>query len=170
MTTMNFILILLLVLMGCAKKDDITTKDYYLKATINGKKINFKMASYQLGGDKGSIEFITIGGTEGSTPTDAASANGFTFEIWRAGGSLSAGTYDVRTEEDMYAVYYIQSKNGTIEYDATWANDAFIVEIDVVSKTNIRGSFFGTLRNELGQTISITEGAFHLPNEVIINP
>ncbi|RYE39315.1 MAG: hypothetical protein EOP48_25935 [Sphingobacteriales bacterium] len=169
MKTMNFMLILLLVLMGCAKKDDITTKDHYLKATINGKKINFKMASYQLGGDNGSIEFVTIGGTESSTPADGALANGFTFEISRAGGSLTAGTYDVRAEEDMYAVYYIQSQNGTIEYDATWANDAFIVKIDVISKTNIKGSFSGVLRNELGQTISITEGTFHLPNEVIVN-
>lgn len=128
------------------------------------------MASYQLGGDKGSIEFVTIGGTESSNPTDGVLANGFTFEIWRAGGSLNTGTYDVRTEEDMYVVYYLQSKNRTIEYDATWANDPFIVKIDAISKTNIKGSFSGTLRNELGQTISVTEGAFHLPNEVIINP
>lgn len=167
----NLIFILLLFLAGCSKKDDTTGKNYYLRGTINGKKINFKMASYQLGGDKGSIELITIGGREASTTTDGAlSSNGFTFEISRPNGSINSGTYNVRTEEDMYVLYYVQSKNGTIEYDGTWASDTFIVKIDSISKTNIKGSFSGTLRNETGETILITDGAFYLPTDVIINP
>jgi len=178
--TKNKILVCLalvfLFLSGCSKKDSggggtEQLDNYYFKATLDGRKINFRAANFQGGGNDDRWEHIVVGGFEGPwVPGDLIGPPGLSFEIWRLGGNIGTGAYSTPEEEKMTAKYNIQTANGTIIYNTYWADDKFNLKIDAISKKGINGSFSGTVRNEDGKAVKITEGSFNLPYEDLINP
>jgi len=168
--------LIFLFVTGCSKKDaegggTEQSDDYYFKATLNGRKINYRAANFQGGGNDDRWEHIVVGGFEGPwVPGDLIGPPGLSFEIWRLGGNIGTGSYSTPAEEKMTAKYNIQTANGTIIYNTSWADDIFNLKIDEISKKGIKGSFSGTVRNEEGTAVKITEGSFNLPYEDLINP
>lgn len=165
--------IFLLALIGCSKggNDTKPSNEYYLRATVGEKKIDFHMANFQLGESNGKITYVTVGGVETSPPSDGTlPPSGFDFSIWKLNGDITLGTYLTNIEEDMSATYFIYANKRQIFYDTISANDVFAVKIDAISKKGIKGSFSGTVRNETGEAIKVTDGYFNLPYQTIINP
>ena len=166
----------LLIISSCTKRDKNQEKNesgkYYLKATIDGRKLNYHMVNFQGDWNVNRFEYIVIGGREGSSINNQSTVDspGLDFEISRPSGNISVGTYSTISEEDMVARYFIQTPAGTSLYDTNLAKDLFVVKIDAISKQGITGSFYGTLRNQSGKTINVANGDFKLPYEEIINP
>ncbi|MEH3112480.1 hypothetical protein [Pedobacter terrae] len=159
-------------LSSCSKNDDggsAPTGDYYLRAKVGGKAINFYKVNFQGGGDDNRFEHIVIGGHETSYPASGPVSPSLDFEIWKVGGNITPGTY-ATPGENMIARYAIQKSDGTLLYNTAYSDDVFTVKIEAISKTGIKGTFSGTVRSLAGEAISITEGTFNLPYETIINP
>lgn len=160
-------------LSACSKKDDTggaPTGDYYFRAKIGGKAINFHSVNFQGGGNDNRFEQIVIGGHEASDPPSGPVSPSLDFEIWREGGNITAGTYATPAEKGMIARYAIQKSDGTLMYNTAIADDVFTLKIEEISKSGIKGAFSGTVRNRAGEAINITDGTFNLPYETIINP
>lgn len=161
---------------GCSGGDDepeANTAEYYFKATLDGRKINFYTVNFQGGGNDNRFEQIVIGGSEAPYPTKAGElpSPSLDFEIWKLGGNITAGTYSTPAEPGMVARYAVQTPNGTILYNTRTADDVFTVKIESISKTGIKGTFSGMVRNlDTGKAIEITDGIFNLPYEDIVNP
>jgi len=167
--------LIILLLTGCDKKEAgrgaEQSDDYYFKATLGGRKIVYRAANFQGGGNDDRCEHIVVGGFEGPwIPGDPIGPDGLSFEIWRLGGNIGPGQYSTPAEKNMTAKYTIQTEGGTIIYNTYWADDLFNLKIDAISKQGIKGSFSGTVRNQEGKAVSITEGSFNLPYEDLINP
>ena len=159
-------------LSACSKDDNgggEPTGDYYFRAKLGGKAVNFHSVNFQGGGNDNRFEQIVIGGHETSYPASGPVSPSFDFEIWREGGNITAGTYTT-PGENMIARYAIQKSDGTLIYNTSYSDDVFTVKIEAISKTGIKGTFSGTVRNSVGGAISITDGTFNLPYETLINP
>lgn len=170
-----YVSILAVLFCACSSNDngsDLNESDYYFKATLNGRKINFYNTNFQGGGNDNRFEHIIVAGFEDHYPTAAGTIPpSLDFEIWRTGGDIVAGTYSTPVEPEMVARYAIQTPDGTIVYSTNAADDVFTVKIESISKSGIRGTFSGKVRNlNSGTAIEITEGSFNLPYEDIINP
>jgi hypothetical protein len=164
-----------LIFSSCSSDDNSTdnnTSNYYFKATLDGREINFYNANFQGSGNDGTFSHITIAGFEDHYPTAQGTApNSLDFEIWRIGGDIKAGTYSTTTEPEMVSRYAVQIQGGTIVYSTQAFNDTFTVKIESISRNGIKGTFSGKLRNlNSGEAIEVTEGSFNLPYEDIINP
>jgi len=165
--------IIILSLSACSKDDGGgPSTDYYFKASLNGKAINFHTVNFQGGGNDNKWEHIVIGGYETSYPTNGGPVPpSLDFEIWRTGGNITPGTYATPAEEGMIARYAVQTTNGTLLYNTSNADDVFTVKIEKISKDGgIKGTFAGTVRTMEGVSISVTEGSFNLPFETLVNP
>ncbi|WP_412468684.1 hypothetical protein [Pedobacter sp. KLB.chiD] len=159
-------------LSACSKNDDsggAPTGDYYFRAKVGGRAINFYKVNFQGGGNDNRFEHIVIGGYETSYPPSGPVSPSLDFEIWKIGGNITPGTY-ATPAENMIARYAIQKNDGTLLYNTSYGDDVFTVKIETISKTGIKGTFSGTVRSLAGEAISITEGTFNLPYETIINP
>ncbi|MFC1223350.1 hypothetical protein ACFE6N_06040 [Pedobacter sp. BG31] len=170
--TILCLIMIITCLSACSKKDDgvgETTGDYYLRAKVGGKAINFYKVNFQGGGNDNRFEHIVIGGHETSYPASGPVSPSLDFEIWKIGGNITPGTY-ATPAENMIARYAIQKSDGTLLYNTSYGDDVFTVKIEAISKTGIKGTFSGTVRNLAGEAISITDGTFNLPYETIINP
>lgn len=168
-----YLTVITLGLSACSKDDGggPGTKDYYFKASLNGRAINFHTVNFQGGGDDNRWEHIVIGGYETSYPTSGGSIPpSLDFEIWKSGGNISAGTYATPAEEGMIARYAVQTADGTLLYNTSNADDIFTVKIEKISKEGIKGTFTGTVRSMAGASISVTDGSFNLPYETLVNP
>ncbi|WP_146194602.1 hypothetical protein [Flavobacterium crocinum] len=169
------ILVLTLLFFGCSSDDngsDNSGSDYFFKATLDGRKIDFYDVNFQGGGNDNRFEHITVGGFEEPYPNKVGELipPSLDFEIWRTGGDIKAGTYSTPTEPEMVARYAVQTTNGTIVYSTSTADDVFTLKIESISKNGIKGTFSGKVRNlDSGVAIEITEGTFNLPYEDIIN-
>ena len=161
---------------ACSSDDggsDENKSDYYFRASVAGRKIDFRTAKFQGGGNDDRFEMIVVGGFDGPHPTKVGEQlpPSLDFEIWRVGGNITAGTYSTPAELEMMGRYAIQTKDGTILYNTAIGDDLFTVKIESISKKGIKGTFEGTVRNvSSGETISITEGTFNLPYDEIVNP
>jgi hypothetical protein len=161
---------------ACSSDDggsDENISDYYFRASVGGRKIDFRTAKFQGGGNDDRFEMIVVGGFDGPHPTKAGELMppSLDFEIWRVGGNITAGTYSTPAELEMMGRYAIQTKEGTILHNTAVGDDLFTVKIESISKKGIKGTFEGTVRNvSSGETISITEGTFNLPYDEIVNP
>lgn len=161
---------------ACSSDDggsDENKSDYYFRASVGGRKIDFRTAKFQGGGNDDRFEMIVLGGFDGPHPTKTGELMppSLDFEIWRVGGNITAGTYSTPAELEMIGRYAIQTKEGTILYNTAIGDDLFTVKIESISKKGIKGTFEGTVRNvSSGETISITEGTFNLPYDEIVNP
>ncbi|MFH7015555.1 hypothetical protein [Flavobacterium sp. FlaQc-47] len=172
------ITIIFLGLTACSKDDGggsdaSTSKDYYFKASLDGRKIDFRVVKFQGGGNDNRFEQIVVGGYETSFPTTSGATlpPSLDFEIWNLGGNITAGTYTTPSELVMIARYAIQTKNGTLLYNTSYSDDLFTVKIEKISKEEgIKGIFSGTVRNFEGAPISVTDGSFNLPYDKLINP
>lgn len=170
------IFFLALVLVSCSSDDngsDNSGSDYYFRATLDGRKIDFYDVNFQGSGNDNRFEHITVGGFEAPYPTKVGEQipPSLDFEIWRIGGDIKAGTYSTPAESEMIARYTIQTANGTIVYNTSTADDIFTLKIESISKNGIKGTFSGKVRNLYsGKAIEITEGTFNLPYEDIISP
>jgi hypothetical protein len=167
----------ILLFSACSSDDgggsDENKSDYYFRASVGGRKIDFRTAKFQGGGNDDRFEMIVVGGFDGPHPTKAGEVMppSLDFEIWRVGGNITAGTYSTPAELEMMGRYAIQTKDGTILYNTAIGDDLFTVKIESISKKGIKGTFEGTVRNvSSGETISITEGTFNLPYDEIVNP
>lgn len=166
-------IIVSMCLSACSKDDNgggEPTGDYYFRAKIGGKAVNFHSVNFQGGGDDNRFEHIVIGGVETSYSASGPVPPSLDFEIWRLGGNITAGTYATPVEKDMIARYAIQKTEGTLIYNTSYSDDVFTVKIEAISKTGIKGTFSGTVRNSAGEAIDITDGTFNLPHETTINP
>jgi len=171
LATLCFVMIII-CFSACSKNDDNggePSGDYYFRAKIGGKAINFHSVNFQGGGNANRFEHIVIGGHESSYTASGPVSPSFDFEIWKVGGNITAGTYTT-PGENMIARYAIQKNDGTLIYNTSYGDDAFTVKIEAISKTGIKGAFSGTVRNLAGEAVSITDGTFNLPYETIINP
>ncbi|WP_406826947.1 hypothetical protein [Pedobacter sp. KACC 23697] len=167
-----YFIMIIMCLSACSKNDDgggEPTGDYYFRAKIGGKAINFHSVNFQGGGNDNRFEHIVIGGHESSYPASGPVSPSFDFEIWKIGGNITTGTYST-PGENMIARYAIQKSDGTLIYNTSYGDDVFTVKVEAISKTGIKGTFSGTVRNLAGEAISITDGTFNLPYETIINP
>lgn len=167
------LLVVTLCLNACSKDDGGAgpSSDYYFRATVGGKKIDFHTVNFQGGGNDDRWEHIVIGGYESSYPTSGGPVPpSLDFEIWRLGGNIGAGTYVNPAEPNMIARYAVQHPDGTEVYNTSYFDDAFTVKIDAISKEGIKGTCFGTLRSIDGVAISVTDGSFNLPFETLVNP
>jgi len=166
----------ILLFSACSSDDggsDENKSDYYFRASVGGRKIDFRTAKFQGGGNDDRFEMIVVGGFDGPHPTKTGEVMppSLDFEIWRVGGNITAGTYSTPAELEMMGRYAIQTKDGTILYNTATGDDLFTVKIESISKKGIKGIFEGTVRNvSSGETISITEGTFNLPYDEIVNP
>ena len=166
----------ILLFSACSSDDggsDENKSDYYFRASVGGRKIDFRTAKFQGGGNDDRFEMIVVGGFDGPHPTKTGEVipPSLDFEIWRVGGNITAGTYSTPAELEMMGRYAIQTKDGTILYNTAIGDDLFTVKIESISKKGIKGTFEGTVRNvSSGETISITEGTFNLPYDEIVNP
>ncbi|BDU26106.1 hypothetical protein [Flavobacterium sp. GSB-24] len=171
-----YVSVFAVLLSACSSDDggsDKTASDYYFRATLDGRKIDFYTVNFQGGGNDDRFEQIVIGGFEAPHPTKVGEQlpPSLDFEIWKLGGNITAGTYSTPVDEGMVARYAIQTPNGTILYNTRTADDIFTVKIESVSKSGIKGTFSGKVRNmESGAVINITDGSFNLPYMDIVNP
>ncbi|MFW0718314.1 hypothetical protein [Pedobacter sp. N23S346] len=161
--------------LGGCKKDGgggaEEAKNYFFKATVGGKEINYYSVNFQGGGNDDRWEHIVVGGFESSLLSNTnPGPPGLDFEIWKQGGNIGVGTYSTPAEMGMIARYYIQTDKGTLIWNTSWADDVFTVKIEEISKQGIKGTFSGTVRNQAGQAISITNGSFNLPYNDLVNP
>lgn len=160
-------------LVQVTKTDHIKTEsEYYFRASLNGRKVDFYNVNFQGGGNDNRFEQIVIGGYEAPFPKIGEPLPpSLDFEIWKLGGDIKTGTYATPTDEEMVARYAIQTPNGTILYSTRTADDIFTVKIESISKMGIKGTFAGKVRNlDSAQAIDITEGTFNLPYLEIVNP
>ncbi|WP_294205113.1 hypothetical protein [uncultured Chryseobacterium sp.] len=158
---------------SCSKDDDTggESGDYYFRASIDGRKVNFHNAIFQGGGNDNRWEHIVVGGNEASYPTDGSLPSpSLDFEIWRNGGNITAGTYTTPAETGMITRYAIQKKEGTLIYNTSYGDDVFSVNIETISKEGIKGTLSGKVRSMDGTVINVTEGSFNLPYDTMINP
>ncbi|WP_343521962.1 hypothetical protein [Pedobacter sp.] len=167
-----YFLIIALCLSACSKDEggDVAAGDFYLRATVGRKEVNFHNVNFQGGGNDSRFEHIVVGGYETSYPLSGPIPPSLDFEIWRLGGNITAGTYATPAENKMIARYAIQKPEGTLLYNTSFADDVFTLKIEAISKSGIKGTFSGTVRNMAGEAISITDGTFNLPYQTVINP
>lgn len=168
-----YVSILAVLFSACSsdeKGSDENNSDYYFKAALDGRKINFYNVNFQGGGNDNRFEQIVIGGDETPSKTGQLAPPSLDFEIWKLGGDIKAGTYSTPTDQEMVARYAVQTPNGTILYNTRAADDIFTVKIESISKSGIKGTFSGKVRNlDSGAVIEITEGTFNLPYLDVIN-
>ncbi|MCP2025263.1 hypothetical protein L1276_000403 [Flavobacterium sp. HSC-32F16] len=169
------ILVLALLFSACSGDDngsDKAASGYYFRASLDGRKIDFYTVNFQGGGNDNRFEQIVIGGYETPFPKIGELAPpSLDFEIWKLGGDIKPGTYSTPADEGMAARYAVQTANGTILYSTRTADDIFTVKIESISKSGIKGTFSGKVRNgDSGTAIEITEGTFNLPYLDIVNP
>ena len=164
----------LISLGGCKKDSDggaEEAKDYFFKATVGGKEINYYSVNFQGGGNDDRWEHIVIGGSESSLLNNPKQLPPrLDFEIWKQGGNIGVGTYSTPSEPLMIARYVVQTDQGSLIWNTSWADDVFTVKIEAISKQGIKGTFSGTVRNQAGQAVSITNGSFNLPYKDLVNP
>jgi len=166
-------IIISMCLSACSKDNEgggEPAGDYYFLAKVGGKEVNFHNANFQGGGDDNRFEHIVVGGYEASYPLSGPIPPSLDFEIWRLGGNISVGTYATPEENKMIARYAIQRTEGTLLYNTSFADDVFTLKIEAISKTGIKGTFSGTVRNSAGEAINISGGTFNLPYQTVINP
>ncbi|WP_162799852.1 hypothetical protein [Pedobacter jeongneungensis] len=145
--------------------------DYYFSAKLDGRKVVFHTVNFQGSGADGRFEHIVVGGYETSFPTSGGPVPpSLDFEIWRLGGNITTGSYATPAEPKMIARYAVQKSDGTLLYNTSFANDLFTLKIESISKTGMKGTFAGTLRNMAGEPVTVSEGSFNLPYETIVNP
>lgn len=151
---------------SCSKSDDPKPDNsgYHFTATIGGKKVVMHNAKFQGGGNDGRWEHVVVSGSE----TTSVTSPSLDFEIWRLGGDITPGTYVTPAETGMISRYAVQLSGGTLVYNSQ--HDVFTVKIDAISKDGIKGTMTGTLRSDGGESISITDGEFNLPYDVLVNP
>ncbi len=169
------LLVLVLLVSACSSDDSGSNQsdsDYYFRASLDGRKVDFYTVNFQGGGNDNRFEHIVIGGFEAPYPKlGEPLPPSLDFEIWKLGGDIKAGTYSTPIDQEMIARYAVQTANGTILYNTRAADDIFTVKIESISKSGIKGTFSGKVRNlDSGIAIEITEGTFNLPYEDIINP
>ena len=160
--------------LSACKKDEsggVASGDYYFSAKLDGRKVVFHAVNFQGSGADARFEHIVVGGYETSYPTSGGAVPpSLDFEIWRPGGNITTGSYATPAEPKMIARYAVQKSDGTLLYNTSFANDLFTLKIESISKTGIKGTFSGTLRNRTEEPISVSEGSFNLPYETIVNP
>lgn len=152
---------------------DNSESDYYFKAALDGRDVSFYMVNFQGGGNDSRFEMINVGGFEKPFPSKAGelAPPSLDFEIWKIGGDITPGTYSTPQEPEMVARYAVQTAEGTILYSTRTADDIFTVKIESISKSGIKGTFSGKVRNmDTGKVLEITQGRFNLPYEDIVNP
>ena len=170
-----YVSVLAVLFSACSSDEggsDKAESDYYFKATLDGRKIDFYTVNFQGGGNDNRFEQIVIGGYEAPfSKAGELAPPSLDFEIWKQGGDITAGTYSTPTDQEMVARYAVQTKDGTILYSTRTADDIFTVKIESISKSGIKGTFSGKVRNlDSGIAIEITEGTFNLPYLDIVNP
>lgn len=173
--TLFYLALVSLTLQGCSRKHTAegsgNSGDYYFRATLGGSKKDFHLLKFQGGDADGPWQHIVVGGAEVFTAgTNGDTGRNLNFEIFRTGGNITPGSYSTLEEKQMIARYAIQKSGGTVLYNTVNGPDNFILKIDAISGDGIRGTFSGTLRNDAGVAISVTDGSFNLPYDQMVNP
>ena len=169
-----YVLVLGIVFSACSGDGggSDATSDYYFKATLDGRKVDFYNVKFQGGGNDNRFEQIVVGGEENPSATKPGemARTTFDFEIWKLGGNITAGTYATPADEGMMARYSVLTPNGYTLYNTIAADDIFTVKIESISTSGIKGTFSGKVRSfDTGAAITVTEGTFNLPYNEIIN-
>ncbi|MFB9107503.1 hypothetical protein [Flavobacterium gyeonganense] len=147
------------------------TSDYYFKATVDGREINYHSAKFQGDGGTDNIwEHVVVGAHETSYTFNGPLPPSLDFEIWYNGGNIEPGDYISPTDGRLIVRYAIQTSEGTNVYNTSWHDLPFKVTIEAISKEGIKGTMAGTLQNQQGETRIITNGSFNLPYDQLVNP
>ena len=135
------------------------TSDYYFKATVDGREINFHSAQFQGGTGIDNIwEHVVVGADETTYTGSGPLPPSLDFEIWDVGGNITPGTYATPADDRLIVRYAIQTPEGTIVYNTSMYDSPFKVTIEAISKDGIKGKMEGTLQNEQGEPRIITNG------------
>jgi hypothetical protein len=147
------------------------TSEYYFKATIDGREINYYSAKFQGDGGTDNIwEHVVVGADETSYSGSGPLPASLDFEIWYNGGNIAPGSYISPTDKRLIVRYAIQTSEGTNVYNTSWHDSPFKVTIEAISKEGIKGTMAGTLQNQQGETRTITNGSFNLPYDRLVTP
>lgn len=181
----------LLSMTSCGKNDGDSPSSgqskYYFRAKLNGKQQDFLHgAQFQGGGNDNKWQHIIFAGYESNI--DASKPieqwpHDFTIDMWNEGGDFPPGTYteagggsydtEAPNDYDVDGEYHIQTAdNGTLQYDARETNDFTMTITGISEEKGIKGTFRGTLTNEndFSDKITVTDGEFYLPLDIIVNP
>jgi hypothetical protein len=139
---------------SCSKVSDTPTETYYIKAKFNGELKEFKkLLSAQRGIDNGRIVHLVLGGSQ----NDGSGYPTLDLEVWDLSGNITAGTYS-EISKDVIARYSTDAfkRHNSIGNGA----EDFTITITEITATAIKGNFSGTITNDAGEDILLTEGAF----------
>jgi hypothetical protein len=161
-------LLFILLVVGCKKNDspDINSKGYFMSAIINGqpwKVTNFGQAYFgpQYNHSKNSF-YINIGSDDQSPNTICRSiAIEFDF-VPKMGKYYFNNIAPSQIDSGIIAEYTYNNVN---HYSTKWSNGGY-VEIESITKDDIKGSFNFTAKGDItdSTTTTITLGSFYVVN------
>lgn len=145
-----------LVAFSCTKsKTEFPPEEYYIRAKFDGQLKEFKeLMSAQRGIDNGRIVHLVCGASQNKT----SSYPSLDFEIWDLSGNISVGTYSELNKDiiSRYATDGFKRHNSISN-----AAEDFQVVITEMTGEIVKGRFNGTITNDAGQDILITDGEFY---------
>ncbi|MDO4229855.1 MAG: hypothetical protein Q4C98_08575 [Capnocytophaga sp.] len=162
-------MLLMVTFSSCTKKEDNTTEKYYLHFKANGEEksyINvisdynfiklhnehllFYIRGHELLGVSNNNSVLSIQ-IDASITDDQDNLTGI---------NIVAGTYTSNDDPSRYKLNCNYYPTGTDNY--TIHNQNFTLKIEYLDKKITRGTFSGVLKNENGDIINITDGAFNI--------
>ncbi len=146
--------VLILSFYSCTKVTDTPPETYYIKAKLNGELKEFKkLLSAQRGIDNGRIVHLVLAGSQ----NDGSGYPTLDLEVWDLPGNITAGTYS-EISKDVIARYSTDAfkRHNSIGNGA----EDLTITITEITATAIKGTFSGTITNDAGDNILLTEGAF----------
>lgn len=175
--TMNllFLFAVAITLAACSKSDGGNKSgdngNYYFRFKMDGvqKEMPFKSANYSyVQSRKRHVKFALAGREkntgESPNPTlsmyiDAAIMDG---DTWK-GADIVAGTYKGYQGENTTGEWGVVWNYNTNGLDGYWIyEEDFVLNLQQVDKNTAKGTFSGTLKNDQGKLMKITDGTFYV--------
>ena len=154
MSRLLLLFVFMSVVISCTKVTDTPAETYYIKAKFNGELKEFKkLLSAQRGINNGSIVHLVLGGSQ----NEGSGYPTLDLEIWDLTGNITTGTYS-EISKDVIARYSTDAfkRHNSIGNGA----EDLTITITEISATAIKGNFSGTITNDAGENILLTEGSF----------
>lgn len=163
-----FILVSLFSLTACKKDRNNTVPGdgAYVKATIDGKPINFTTNVFAHKQDDNNV-YVT-----GYTSNDAKNTEIFTLSLYNSPAPIKVQEYTLDGGPSPMLVIYSVMKNGgqtnhTASTGSYSPSDVFTIKITSIDKQSVKGTFAGTVVIQSGTTttsiLPVTDGSFSAP-------
>ena len=159
LNTKLFFFLLTATIISCSEdSSENDSQQYYMKAKINGVQKEFSddfFGQYYANYPNGPI--IYIGGT--SNPSTAVP--GFSILV-EGNEQVTAKTYS-HGPYTLFASYRASLEESLYYSDGLSQPRDFTLTVTKFTNVSVEGTFKGMLKNDSGETISITEGEFVIP-------